>query len=116
MCTLHTGTRQDVLYSLCRTCKSRHFSHHLSCCSADAAEAVVSGERRTTKTVVFSYSTKALDLLQSPLRTQEYAFRPAFNQTVLFLASFLTNLRQASMHMWGGGYLRRPNCLYMTWT
>lgn len=40
----------------------------------DEAQAARGGGRRTTKTVVFSYSTKALDLLQSPLRVQGFPF------------------------------------------
>jgi hypothetical protein len=40
------------------------------CCSTDEVEAAVTGERRTTETVVFSYPTKALDLLEAPLRMQ----------------------------------------------
>ena len=47
----------------------RHKSPFL-CCREDEAQAARGGGRRTTKTVVFSYSTKALDLLQSPLRVQ----------------------------------------------
>lgn len=40
------------------------------CCREDEAQAARGAGGRTTKTVVFSYSTKALDLLQSPLRVQ----------------------------------------------